>query len=349
MAAVRFKNGHRVFLGDVVEPSLEDDDLRDYFLSDAFGAKPVAKTTDSKTDLREIVREIEELAVFNDEAHHIHNPKMAWFKSIRDIHHKMLQKDCRLKLQIDVTATPRHDTRTTRIEAHIRLQNTRPFRTEHRAFLTAKKSIFNKLVGEAGSSGLELKFAAFLEAATDVAAFAKNYLAIGFKFDYVKADGVLSTYTPDFIARTTDGVVWIIETKGREELDLPQKMARLQQWCANATAAEKNGTRYDFVFVDELRFERHKPASFASLATISMPCAKPCPALLASPSLFNFQIPPRNFPRSKGSKNTCGSAGRSKITSSPVRASSPASGATFRVSGLRAAFHQGQRRCEAIH
>ena len=57
------------------EPSLEDDDLRDYFL-DAFGAKPAGKTTDSKTDLGEIVREIEELAVFNDEAHHIHDS--AW-------------------------------------------------------------------------------------------------------------------------------------------------------------------------------------------------------------------------------------------------------------------------------
>ena len=656
-------NIHRVFLGDVVEPSLEDDDLRDYFLADAFGAKPVGKTTDSKTDLGELIREIEELAVFNDEAHHIHNPKMAWFKSIQDIHHKMLQKDCRLKLQIDVTATPRHDngaifvqtvsdyplveaihqnvvkhpilpdaasraklhekktvifsdkyadylalgveewrksyayhealgkkavlfvmvddtkncdevgehlqkicpelqgavlvihtknngdiseassgknkdeldllrkqsneidsakspykaivsvlmlkegwdvrnvtvicglrayaaksnilpeqtlgrglrrmyfgsdiretvsvmgtpafmefvesiqtegvsfeqapmgagtqrkdslivevdtedtekdlaaldillpklsrrfqrefkdlasldpaalgnkrlpvkpftpeetreivfkqmldseihhtitldgtgpadyrsvvaffarqlladlrlvggydvlygkvktfirdhlftasvdledpvvlrnlsepeagkllydgfkvainaltiadTGSTRIETRIRLQNTRPFRTEHRAFLTAKKSIFNKIVGEAGSGGLELKFAAFLEAAPDVAAFAKNYLAIGFKFDYVKADGDLSTYTPDFIIRTTDGVVWIVETKGREELDLPQKMARLRQWCADATAAEENGTRYDFVFVDELGFEKHAPKTFTSLA-----------------------------------------------------------------------------------
>jgi type III restriction enzyme len=81
-------NIHRVFLGDVADPSLEDEDLRDYFL-DPFGPKPVGKTTDSKTDLGEIVREVEELAVFNDEAHHIHNPKMAWFKSIQDIHHKM--------------------------------------------------------------------------------------------------------------------------------------------------------------------------------------------------------------------------------------------------------------------
>lgn len=101
-------NVHRVFLSDVPDASLEDDDLRNYFLA-PFGAKPSGKTTDSRTDLGEIVREIAELAVFNDEAHHIHNPRMAWFKSIQDIHHRMLQKDERLALQVDVTATPRHD------------------------------------------------------------------------------------------------------------------------------------------------------------------------------------------------------------------------------------------------
>ena len=99
-------NIHRVYLGEVPEPSLEDDDLRNYFL-DPFGAQPVGKTTDSTTDLGEIVREIDELAVFNDEAHHIHDPRLAWFKCIQDIHHRMLQKDLRLALQIDVSATPR--------------------------------------------------------------------------------------------------------------------------------------------------------------------------------------------------------------------------------------------------
>jgi type III restriction enzyme len=101
-------NIHRVFLGDVSDPSIEDDDLSNYFLA-PFGPKPVGKTTDSRTDLGEIIREVDELAVFNDEAHHIHDPRMAWFKSIQDIHHRMLQKDRRLALQVDVTATPRHD------------------------------------------------------------------------------------------------------------------------------------------------------------------------------------------------------------------------------------------------
>ena len=657
-------NIHRVFLGEVTDPSLEDDDLRDYFLADAFGAKPAGKTTDSKTDLGEIIREIEELAVFNDEAHHIHDPRMAWFKNIQDIHHKMLQRDGRLALQVDVTATPRHDngaifvqtvsdyplveaihqnvvkhpilpdipsqtklvekksaiftekyddylrlgveewkksaaehkslgkkavlfvmvddtrncdevgeylqkicpelqgavlvihtknngeiseaasgknkeelellrkeanaidtlkspykaivsvlmlkegwdvrnvtvicglrayaaksnilpeqtlgrglrrmyfgndvvretvsvmgtpafmefvesiksegvtfehvpmgggttrhdslivevdteseeknldeldiplpkltrryqrefknldaldpaklgnqtlalkpfteeetreiifkqmldsavhhtirldgvgaadyrsvvaffarqllkdlrlvggyevlypkvrefmrdylfspspvnledpvvlrnlsepdagkilydafkvainaltvqeTGTTHIEDRIRLKEMRPFRTEWRQHLPAEKCIFNRIVGEPNSGAFELRFAAFLEDAADVQAFAKNYLAVGFKLDYVKANGDLSNYTPDFIVRTTDRKIWIVETKGREELDLPQKMARLRQWCADATTAEENGQQYGFVFVDETSFERHKPATFGTL------------------------------------------------------------------------------------
>ncbi|MCF7733049.1 MAG: DEAD/DEAH box helicase family protein [Cephaloticoccus sp.] len=658
-------NIHRVFLGEVREPSMEDDDLRDYFLADAFGAKPAGKTTDSKTDLGEIIREIEELAVFNDEAHHIHDARMAWFKSIQDIHHKMLQKDLRLALQVDVTATPRHDngaifvqtvsdyplveaihqnvvkhpvlpdlpsqtklvekksaiftgkyddylklgieewrksyaehkalgkkavlfvmvddtrncdevgahlekicpelqgavlvihtknngeiseaasgknkeelerlrkeaneidtlksphkaivsvlmlkegwdvknvttivglrayaaksnilpeqtlgrglrrmyfgndvvretvsvlgtaafmefvetiqsegvdleyrpmgkgtggrdslivevdaenegkdidaldiplprlsrryqrefknlagldpaafgnlrlqlkaftdeeTReivfktmldaeihhtiqldgmgpadyrsvvaffarqllkdlrlvggyevlypkvrdfmrdhlfeptpvdledpvvlrnlsepdagkilydsfklainaltieesgTTRIEDYIRLRDTRPFRTDYRAHLDATKSIFNKVVGEPHSGNFELRFANFLEAATDVSAFAKNYLAVGFKLDYVKANGDLANYHTDFIVRTTDGTVWLVETKGRAELDLPQKMTRLGQWCADATTASEDSRRYDFVYVDQPGFEEHRPKTFAALA-----------------------------------------------------------------------------------
>jgi len=34
---------------------------------------------------------------------------MAWFKSIQDIHTGMLQKGAALSLQVDVTATPKHN------------------------------------------------------------------------------------------------------------------------------------------------------------------------------------------------------------------------------------------------
>ncbi len=161
------------------------------------------------------------------------------------------------------------DSGSSRIEDHIRLRNTRPFRMQNREYLPAKKSIFNKTVPEASAGGLELKFAAFLEVAPDVISFAKNYLAVGFKIDYVRADGDLSNYIPDFFVKTADGSVWIIETKGRAELDLPQKMKRLAQWCEEASAASvaEGGPTYRFLYVDQEGFERHQPDTFAALLT----------------------------------------------------------------------------------
>lgn len=161
------------------------------------------------------------------------------------------------------------ETGTSRIEGTIKLRDTRPFRTQPRGFLQAKKSVFNRIVGEGSADGLELAFASFLEGVDDVQAFGKNYMAVGFKIDYVKASGELSTYTPDFIVRTRDGAVWIVETKGREELDVPQKMRRLSQWCLDATEASKDegGTRYGFVYVDQESFEQHKPTTFAGLVS----------------------------------------------------------------------------------
>jgi type III restriction enzyme len=98
-------NIHRVYAGNDLVPSPDDEDTMDYFL----GKRPSGATTDSKVDLGMIVRDIDELMVLNDEAHHIHDPRMAWFKSIEDIHNRLKQKDSALSLQIDVTATPRHN------------------------------------------------------------------------------------------------------------------------------------------------------------------------------------------------------------------------------------------------
>ena len=158
---------------------------------------------------------------------------------------------------------------TSRIEDWIRLKETRPFRVENRSFRVSKKSIFSKIVGEAKYDGFELFFASFLDAACDVQSFTKNYLAIGFKLDYVRADGDLSNYVPDFFVRSTDGTVYIIETKGREELDIPQKMARLKQWCADATTAsvKEDGVVYRFLYIDQKGFEKHQPNNLSALAS----------------------------------------------------------------------------------
>ena len=98
-------NIHRVYAGDDVPPSADDDNTMDYFL----GKRPTGGTTDSKVDLGMIVRDIDELVVLNDEAHHIHDKRLAWFKSIEDIHNRLVHKGGSLSLQVDVTATPKHN------------------------------------------------------------------------------------------------------------------------------------------------------------------------------------------------------------------------------------------------
>lgn len=154
-----------------------------------------------------------------------------------------------------------------RVEDWIRLRHVRPFRTDPRGYLAPKRSLFTKIVGEPHAGGFELEFAGWLDTVPGVAAFAKNYLAVGFRLDYVKANGDLADYVPDFLVKADDGTVYVIETKGREELELPGKMARLRQWCADATEASTaaGGPAFRFVYVDQKSFEAHRPTSFPGL------------------------------------------------------------------------------------
>ena len=98
-------NIHRVYAGEDLPPSSDDENTMDYFL----GEQPTGATTDSKVDLGMVVRDMSELMVLNDEAHHIHNDRLAWFKSIEDMHNRLVHKGSELSLQVDVTATPRHN------------------------------------------------------------------------------------------------------------------------------------------------------------------------------------------------------------------------------------------------
>lgn len=97
-------NIHRVFESDVKDYDAEDENASEYFLGD----KPVTKTNQGTVDLGMVVRDIDELIVINDEAHHIHEEN-AWLKSIRDIDNKLKQKGGGLSLQLDVTATPKNN------------------------------------------------------------------------------------------------------------------------------------------------------------------------------------------------------------------------------------------------
>ena len=143
----------------------------------------------------------------------------------------------------------------------IKLRQTRPFVAKEQGYIVPKKSVFNRIIGD---SPLELDFAAFLENCPDIISYVKNYLAVQFKLDYVNAQGEISNYFPDFIVKASPGKLYVVETKGLEDLDVPLKMERLKQWCADVNAAQ-NRVHYDFVFVDEESFHRFKPRTFADL------------------------------------------------------------------------------------
>jgi type III restriction enzyme len=143
----------------------------------------------------------------------------------------------------------------------IKLRQTRPFVAKDQGYLIPRKSVFNKIIGD---RGFELLFARFLDDCEDVVSFAKNYLAVHFKLDYVNADGDISNYYPDFLVKVSDKEIFIVETKGQVDLDVPHKMARLKQWCEDINRVQKN-VRYGFVYVDQESFDRYKPGSFGQL------------------------------------------------------------------------------------
>jgi len=143
----------------------------------------------------------------------------------------------------------------------IKLRQTRPFVAKDQGYLVPKKSVFNRIIGD---SHFELLFASFLEGCDDIISYAKNYLAVHFKLDYINADGDISNYYPDFIIKQSTKRIVIVETKGQEDLDVPPKMERLRQWCQDINKVQDEVT-FDYVYVDQESYEKYKPTSFRQL------------------------------------------------------------------------------------
>jgi len=148
-----------------------------------------------------------------------------------------------------------------KIHDTIKLRKTRPFVVKEQGYVIPKKSIFNKIIGD---SSLELQFAAFLEECDDIISYVKNYMAVHFKIDYVNAKGDISNYYPDFVVKKSKEEIFIVETKGLEDLDVPLKMERLKQWCVDINKAQ-SAIKYDYIFIDEEGFDRFKPKNFEEL------------------------------------------------------------------------------------
>lgn len=153
------------------------------------------------------------------------------------------------------------DVGDTEIKNYIKVSSARPFVVTDKKYLLPRKSVFNKIVGD---SDFELEFADFLEGADDVISFAKNYYEIHFKIDYKNAAGAISSYYPDFFVKTNNKTVYIVETKGREDLDDVEKIKRLEQWCQDASERQKK-IEYKMIYVKQEAWDKYKPKDFNDL------------------------------------------------------------------------------------
>jgi type III restriction enzyme len=97
----------------------------------------------------------------------------------------------------------------------------------------------------------EKHFAKFLDSATDIRSFAKLAETFTrFSVEYLGVRGAIRYYYPDFVAEAKDGTkkkMWLIETKGQEDPDVPNKDARAEEWCSDVT--KLTGTQWQYVKV----------------------------------------------------------------------------------------------------
>jgi type III restriction enzyme len=150
------------------------------------------------------------------------------------------------------------------IRDYIKMSKSRPFVIKNQSYLIPKKSVFNRIIGD---SEFELKFADFLEGLDEkeIISYAKNYFAVHFELEYKNSNGELSKYIPDFIIKKSEKEMWIIETKGQEDLDVPLKIERLDLWCKDINEQLKGKVKYDWVLVDYDSFMKQPPRSFEEL------------------------------------------------------------------------------------
>lgn len=150
------------------------------------------------------------------------------------------------------------DKGTAEVKNYISLKLTKPKVAENQPFLVPKKSVFNKIIGD---NPFELEVASFLESRfSDVIAYAKNTMGeggINFKIEYQAKDGNIREYFPDFFVKTGTNTFYILETKGREDLDDLLKIKRLATWCKDINNAQ-NEYSYNPVYVKQEKWEEVK-------------------------------------------------------------------------------------------
>ena len=124
-----------------------------------------------------------------------------------------------------------------------------------------KKTIFN--FTPCGND-FEQSFAGFLDNAPDVVSFANlGNLPTKLSIEYLDSETNLRFYEPDFVTIATNGIHWLLETKGREDLDVQFKNQRAEKWCEDVTQLTE--IEWRFQMIPQKPFEKMNPQNFSDL------------------------------------------------------------------------------------
>lgn len=124
------------------------------------------------------------------------------------------------------------------------------------------KTVYVKTAYPSNKGNLEKNFIEFLDADATVAAFGKvsEYKHPFVIFRYVKEDGMVGYYHPDFLVRCENGKTYIVETKAEDQMSHPnvlRKQKAVLAWVEkiNGLPAEKReNTTWDYVLLGEQTF-----------------------------------------------------------------------------------------------
>lgn len=142
------------------------------------------------------------------------------------------------------------------------LSKTLPFPWSRPTF-AAVKCLFNLVPCD---NEFEKEFARFLQSAGDVERFAKLPQQFGFVIEYTDGTGNLRYYEPDFVAVTTAGLYYLVETKGLEDVNVFNKDRAAELWCENASRLV--GRSWDYIKVRQTEFNDLQPTAFNELLVL---------------------------------------------------------------------------------
>jgi len=124
----------------------------------------------------------------------------------------------------------------------------------------ASKCIFNRVPCD---NDFELEFSKFLQSAKEVTKFAKLTSRFGFSIEYTDSVANLRYYEPDFVAVLENGEHYLIETKGREDPDVPHKDRAAKLWCEYVTSLTK--IPWQYLKIPQRDFMQLEPNEFSDL------------------------------------------------------------------------------------